>query len=91
MSDGFRAEPVKDLMPRSRKRSRKVAPAVSVAQSLNSGKKKNSNDAAKVPAHVPVCVLQRIRELLDMAPEDLTMAKLTAKPSANNRDDMPNV
>jgi hypothetical protein len=83
---GFRATPIKDLQPRPMKRTRKVESSSVVAASVrrnlegpkSSGKKTDEPDAASA-VMVSIPVMQRIGDLLQMDPEDLTVAKLTAK------------
>jgi hypothetical protein len=84
---GFRAAPIKELQPRPMKRTRKVQSSSVVAASVRrssdgpkpSDKKKDEPDAASA-AMVSIPVMQRIGDLLQMDPEDLTVVKLTAKP-----------
>jgi hypothetical protein len=96
---GFRAAPIKELQPRPMKRTRKVQSSSIVVASVrrcsdgqrSTDKKKDEPDATSA-AMVAIPVMQRIGELLQMDPEDLTEAKLTAKPcdddaSSNKSDD----
>lgn len=87
---GFRVAPIKDLQPRPKKRTRKVESSSVVVASarrnpavpkLSDSEKEAPDTASAVMVSIPV--MQRIGDLLQMDPDDLTVAKLTAKP----RDD----
>jgi hypothetical protein len=80
---GFRAAPIKDLQPRSKKRTRKVESSSVVAASVSrnsEGSQSSGKKTSETGVMVSIPVMQHIGELLQMDPEDLTVAKLTTKP-----------
>jgi hypothetical protein len=80
---GFRATPIKDLQPRPKKRTRKVESSSVVAASVcrnSEGSQSSGKKTGETGVMVSIPVMQHIGELLQMDPEDLTVAKLTAKP-----------
>jgi hypothetical protein len=85
---GFRAAPLKDLQTQPKKRSRKVEPSSAVRDLMrrspvasSTAEKEAGCSSSESAAMVSIPVMQRIGDLLQMDPEDLTVAKLTAEPS----------
>jgi hypothetical protein len=85
---GFRAAPLKDLQPQPKKRSRKVEPSSAVRELMrrspvasSAAEQEAGCSSSESAAMVSIPVMQRIGDLLQMDPEDLTVAKLTAEPS----------
>jgi hypothetical protein len=85
---GFRAAPLKDLQPQPKKRTRKVEPSSAVRDLMRrspvaSGttEKEAGSSNSESAAMVSIPVMQHIGDLLQMDPEDLTVAKHTVEPS----------
>jgi hypothetical protein len=85
---GFRAAPIKELQPQPKKRARKVEPSSAVRvlmrrtpESSGAAEKEAGCSTSASAVMVSIPVMQHIGDLLQMDPEDLTVAKLTAEPS----------
>ncbi|KAM0868987.1 hypothetical protein ACQ4PT_040951 [Festuca glaucescens] len=78
--DGHRPAPVTEPVHRSRKRSKKSAPAVVENVQKRSGQKENDSQQQIIP-ETPVNVLHQIGEQLGIDKSKLTEGKLRAKPS----------
>jgi hypothetical protein len=91
VNKGFRAAPLKDLQPQPKKRTRKVEPSSAVRDLMrrtpvasDKTDKEAGSSRTESAAMVSIPVMQRIGDLLQMDPEDLTVAKLTAEPSVDD-------
>jgi hypothetical protein len=82
--EGYRVPPITDIAPKSRKRARKVIPAVRgdiVQANLatdGSSAANASGDGHSPTPQIPIQTLQQIGQFLDIEPELLTTDKLTA-------------
>jgi hypothetical protein len=91
VNKGFRVAPLKDLQPQPKKRTRKVEPSSAVRDLMrrtpvasDKTDKEAGSSRTESAAMVSIPVMQRISDLLQMDPEDLTVAKLTAEPSVDD-------
>jgi hypothetical protein len=82
--EGYRVPPITDIAPKSRKRARKVIPAVRgdiVQANLATDGSRAANasgDGHSPTPEIPIQTLQQIGQFLDIEPELLTTDKLTA-------------
>jgi hypothetical protein len=91
VNKGFRAAPLQYLQPQPKKRTRKVEPSSAVRDLMrrtpvasDKTDKEAGSSKTESAAMVSIPVMQRIGDLLQMDPEDLTVAKLTAEPSVDD-------
>jgi hypothetical protein len=72
--EGYRVPRITRIVPKPRKKGRKVVPATRSDQS----REKNDDDDAPITPRIPIKTLQRIGQLLKIDPQLMTSNKLTS-------------